>query len=229
MGKAVDLTGQTFGRLTVLERAGSDRRGNAQWLCQCECGNSTVVVGYHLRSGNTQSCGCYSSELTAKRNQEQFTKRAVSADMLRYLYVEQSKSTTEIAELYGVQKPTVLYWLKSDGIPTRTKSESRKVVCRKSEGKRHIEKMGFLGRKVFAERIKTDEQFRQMYIDRIVRAAKDPKVRRKISKSLKIYHTLRRAEQQRHLEAARQRGLTAQDAIAEWRVANPSVIEGGKQ
>lgn len=38
MGKKVrDLTGQTFGKLTVIERAGSDKHGNALWKCQCNC------------------------------------------------------------------------------------------------------------------------------------------------------------------------------------------------
>lgn len=59
MGKKVkDLTGMRFGRLTVIERRGSDKRGNAMWLCKCECGNEVIVSSEHLRSGNTTSCGC---------------------------------------------------------------------------------------------------------------------------------------------------------------------------
>lgn len=54
----IDLSGKTFGRLTVLERADNSAKGNARWKCQCECGNETVVSGYDLRSGKTQSCGC---------------------------------------------------------------------------------------------------------------------------------------------------------------------------
>ncbi len=53
-----DLTGQTFERLTVIEIHGWDRRGRAKWLCRCECGNLSIVIGYDLRSGNTKSCGC---------------------------------------------------------------------------------------------------------------------------------------------------------------------------
>lgn len=57
MGKFIDLTGQKFGMLTVLRRAdvpGKDPR----WVCKCDCGNETVVVGYNLKSGHTSSCGC---------------------------------------------------------------------------------------------------------------------------------------------------------------------------
>lgn len=55
-GKFADLTGQTFGKLTVLER--TDNKGMAMWKCQCECGNTTVVYGTNLKQGMTKSCGC---------------------------------------------------------------------------------------------------------------------------------------------------------------------------
>lgn len=58
MGKFSDLTGQKFGRLTVLERCPSDDHG-AKWLCQCDCGNMTTVRAYALKSGHAVSCGCY--------------------------------------------------------------------------------------------------------------------------------------------------------------------------
>lgn len=56
--KLKDLTGQKFGKLTVIERAENDNKGNVQWLCQCECGNKKVVRGSSLKSGNSHSCGC---------------------------------------------------------------------------------------------------------------------------------------------------------------------------
>jgi hypothetical protein len=58
MVRLVDLLGQSFGRLTVTNRAESTSKGLAQWKCKCECGNETVVRGSHLRNGNTRSCGC---------------------------------------------------------------------------------------------------------------------------------------------------------------------------
>jgi hypothetical protein len=56
-----DVTGQRFGRLVVVERHGS-WRGQAAWLCRCDCGNDIVVPGVSLRSGNTQSCRCLQRE-----------------------------------------------------------------------------------------------------------------------------------------------------------------------
>lgn len=49
-----DLTGQRFGRLTVIERQGGYR-----WLCKCDCGNTATPLTNALLSGKTKSCGCY--------------------------------------------------------------------------------------------------------------------------------------------------------------------------
>jgi len=56
-----DMAGQVFGKLTVLEWAGTDHRRYALWSCECECGNIVVLPGGDLRSGNTKSCGCTQS------------------------------------------------------------------------------------------------------------------------------------------------------------------------
>ena len=62
--------GNTYGYLTVIERAENTKEGRAQWLCQCKCGNTTTVLGKHLRSGNTKSCGCYQKERATQANME---------------------------------------------------------------------------------------------------------------------------------------------------------------
>lgn len=75
-----DLTGRTFGRLKVvkrdIERDKNEKGHRTHWLCKCSCGNPTLssVTGYQLKSGHTQSCGCYASEQIAKRNQRVSTK-----------------------------------------------------------------------------------------------------------------------------------------------------------
>ena len=57
-----DLLGlPPFGRLTVLEEAKKNRRGTF-WLCECLCGQQTVVASSDLKSGHTISCGCYAEE-----------------------------------------------------------------------------------------------------------------------------------------------------------------------
>lgn len=56
----VDLTGRRFGRLRVLSL--EHTRHGAHWRCSCDCGQETIVRGYHLTSGLTQSCGCLNKE-----------------------------------------------------------------------------------------------------------------------------------------------------------------------
>jgi hypothetical protein len=67
VGGMVDLTGQRFGRLTVLRFAGIDKHRNALWLCRCDCGEERVVIGANLRSGHTTSCKCLQQERAAQR------------------------------------------------------------------------------------------------------------------------------------------------------------------
>lgn len=57
----LDITGEKFGKLTVLEYAGrkiSGRRREKVWKCRCDCGKEVVVFQHNLMCGNTQSCGC---------------------------------------------------------------------------------------------------------------------------------------------------------------------------
>lgn len=62
MSKAIDLTGKTFSRLTVLYRNGSNEKGQAMWTCVCTCGNTVNASGIRLRNGNIKSCGCLKHE-----------------------------------------------------------------------------------------------------------------------------------------------------------------------
>ena len=72
--KCIDLTGQKFGRLTVIKRA-ENKGGKVYWLCKCECGNEKVIRGTSLKSGATMSCGCLTSEKTKERwKDENFRK-----------------------------------------------------------------------------------------------------------------------------------------------------------
>ena len=61
--KLVDITGQRFGRLLVLGIAGRVKNGRVVWSCLCKCGNKIIAYGYNLRTGNTNSCGCYHREI----------------------------------------------------------------------------------------------------------------------------------------------------------------------
>ena len=52
-----DLTGQRFGKLTVIERF--DKKGKTYWLCDCDCGTKGVIASSSdLKKGDKASCGC---------------------------------------------------------------------------------------------------------------------------------------------------------------------------
>ena len=68
MGKLINLTGQRYGLLTVVELVGFNKWNAAMYLCHCDCGNEKVILGASLRSGNTRSCGCLSTRKDGGNN-----------------------------------------------------------------------------------------------------------------------------------------------------------------
>lgn len=57
-----DITGQVFGRLTVVSKQRLDSYGKWLWECQCSCGNKHIALASPLKSGLIQSCGCQKAE-----------------------------------------------------------------------------------------------------------------------------------------------------------------------
>lgn len=68
MRGAKDMSGQRFGRLTVIGRAGSTATKFATWRCLCDCGNICIVAGTNMRKGSAKSCGCLHKELAKTAN-----------------------------------------------------------------------------------------------------------------------------------------------------------------
>lgn len=63
-----DMTGQVFGRLTVVGLdAKNTRIGHVAWLCVCICGETVSLTRNRLTSGGTQSCGCLQFEINQER------------------------------------------------------------------------------------------------------------------------------------------------------------------
>ena len=65
-----DLTGQRFGKLTVIEQAEDyiDKCNihKSMWKCKCDCGKEKNILGASLKSGNSTSCGCFHKETISK-------------------------------------------------------------------------------------------------------------------------------------------------------------------
>lgn len=90
--KLKDLTGQRFGRLRVLGRAGASRAKKTTWFCTCNCGRRLVVNGDNLISGNTSSCGCLKSELRRALNQ---ARRAPPVNTLSRMHYFESLTVVQ--------------------------------------------------------------------------------------------------------------------------------------
>lgn len=61
-----DLTGQRFGKLTVLERTNEKQDRYYLWRCRCDCGGEILVNTKRLRRGTVTNCGCV-PKTTARR------------------------------------------------------------------------------------------------------------------------------------------------------------------
>lgn len=66
MSRFIDITGEKFNKLTVVERLQNDIGGIPVWLCKCDCGNFTKVRGKNLKNGSVKSCGCMLKISTTK-------------------------------------------------------------------------------------------------------------------------------------------------------------------
>ncbi len=67
MGKALDLTGEKYGSLTVISKTEKrSKRGTVIWLCKCDCGKDKEVEGSLLKRGEIKSCGCRYKDLTGQ-------------------------------------------------------------------------------------------------------------------------------------------------------------------
>lgn len=95
MPKFIDLTGQKFGRLTVVKRSENSRYGVVRWNCACDCGGETVTPGSHLRNGKSKSCGCLSKEIIIKTHTKHGMHKTpeykIWCAMKRRCYYEKSK------------------------------------------------------------------------------------------------------------------------------------------
>lgn len=78
----LEMIGNVYGRLTVVNLSHTDAKYNKFWNCNCTCGNTSVVRGSRLTTGKTKSCGCYAKEFrdnlenTAKTERRNITRRS---------------------------------------------------------------------------------------------------------------------------------------------------------
>ncbi|MCJ7790534.1 MAG: hypothetical protein MUP69_10255 [Candidatus Atribacteria bacterium] len=104
----MDLTGQKFGRLTVIKRSyPNNKQGNANWLCKCECGKEKVIRNGDLKRGHTRSCGCLYKEPV-------LSKLEARDSNIRYLISQYKKSAIKRKIEWNLSEERFTYLIQQD-------------------------------------------------------------------------------------------------------------------
>ena len=128
-----ELTGQKFGKLTVISMAG--RKGKrVAWNCVCDCGNEVVVTGTHLKSGHTKSCGCAIKEV--EKDHEDLTGKRFG----RWTVLEEDRRT----------KAGHFYW------KCRCDCGNIGIVCGSNLKKGDSKSCGCLAKELTSQRVKSN-------------------------------------------------------------------------
>ncbi len=107
-----NLRGQRFGRLTVIEVAGSDN--GIKWRCRCSCGKETTPRASQLLRGQTRSCGCLRDELSATALARYRANRSLKA-----------RPTRPLAERIAEQAAELMRW----GVPEEAARVRAEQMC----------------------------------------------------------------------------------------------------
>ena len=84
MSRIIDETNNRYGRLTVINQTGLNKKKQALWLCKCDCGNFCIVNGIDLRRGHTRSCGCLMKETSRKVLEKCGLIKKLPRDVIEY-------------------------------------------------------------------------------------------------------------------------------------------------
>lgn len=118
--KMIDLTGKTFGWLTVKEFDHMERHGihnRPYWRCTCRCGTEKVVSANSLRSGSTTSCGCFKKHMIHQRFYLGGADRRRLRHVLRMARTRCEDSKCEFYHNYGGRGISVCdEWKGNDGL-----------------------------------------------------------------------------------------------------------------
>lgn len=123
---AQDLTGQRFGRLTVLRATDlpePEPNGNRLgWVCRCDCGKEIVSTGKLLHSGRVLSCGCLLTETAYRKATEQ--------------------------NIFGHYRGTTVTAIRPTRPPNRNNTSGAKGVYWNKREQRWIARIGIQGRAI---------------------------------------------------------------------------------
>lgn len=144
--KIIDLTGQRFGRLTVLKKD-ENRITNcgSYWICQCDCGKIKSCRSSSLRRGEIISCGCFRMEHTMQTKEELGLILNLTGQQFGLLTVlSKDPIRTKSGAVKWICKCTCGNIISVSGQNLTRKDENRTISCgcaHKSSGEIYIENL----------------------------------------------------------------------------------------
>lgn len=99
--KPVNLVGRTYGQLTVIAQADSDRAGNRQWVCRCTCSSERSYHAANFTTGKTQSCGCTRYKKIGDKKRTHGQSKTALYGVWNAMHMRCSNPETESYPQYG--------------------------------------------------------------------------------------------------------------------------------
>lgn len=130
MPRYIDLTGNKYGRLTVLNKD-NERKSNSgsYWVCQCDCGNIKSVKSSSLRRGEIQSCGCLRNEKVAQSKKQQSENEMIGQRFGKLVVQKRSDRKGSGGELYWICCCDCGNIVEVRGHSLKRKDENKTVSC----------------------------------------------------------------------------------------------------
>ena len=130
MSRCIDLTGNKYGRLTVLHKD-NERKSNSgsYWICKCDCGNTKSIKSSSLRRGEIQSCGCLRNEKVAQSKKQQSENEMIGKRFGKLIVQKRSEKKGSNGELYWLCQCDCGNIIEVRGHSLKRKDENRTVSC----------------------------------------------------------------------------------------------------
>jgi hypothetical protein len=114
MKKRQDLTGQKFGRLTVISFSHKTAGKNSCWHCLCDCGGKAIVRTGSLKDGKSKSCGCIREDVSRARENRQVLHGSSAYDIWLNMKARCYNKNANNYKYYGGRGITICNrWLNS--------------------------------------------------------------------------------------------------------------------
>ena len=130
MSKLIDLTGQKFNKLTVLQKDNQRiTKSGSYWICQCDCGTIKSVKSSSLRRGEIISCGCHRKNKMIETKRKQSEEKMLGQRFGKLTVLSRSDRKGANGALYWLCQCDCGKTIEVLGSSLKRKDENRTVSC----------------------------------------------------------------------------------------------------